>query len=109
MPGIASLVCLGGFRNERSSIPLVLSIVDAAGRRQEVRTIWEVDRTDFEPGPVEYELEVELPSSARDLAISAESFHAAVEARLAELGVPWCPQPESKYARFRRYVLGRES
>jgi hypothetical protein len=108
VPVLDRLVGLGGFENERTVVPVSLEIRDESGRPQAVPTLWELDRITFIPGPVEYELEVEMPRAARVLALSAPALESAVRARLAQLGVPWVAQPLSKYARFRRYVLGRE-
>ena len=108
VPGLGTLVCLGGFENERREAEVMLEIPDADGIPRTVATRWEIDRTRFAPGPTEYELEVELPPAARALGLTAEALVAAVKARLAALGVETCEQPESKYARFRRHVLGRE-
>jgi hypothetical protein len=106
VPHLVALVCLGGFENERKEVPVQLEVADAAGRSVTVATLWEVDRTAFRGGPVEYELEVELPPAAKAADLTAESFAAAVRSRLTVLGVPWQPQPLSKYARFRSYCLG---
>lgn len=109
IPGLGTLVCLGGFENERTEVPVMLAIPDAGGHPVSIQTLWEIDRTRFTPGPVEHELEVELTAAARSQGITAEALEAATRLRLAELGIEPCKQPESKYARFRRYVLGRES
>lgn len=108
VPGLRRLVCLGGFDNERREVSVPLEIRQAAGRTFRVPTIWELDRTTFGSGPVEQELEVELPAAGRAQNVSGEALADAVKDRLANWGIPWFLQPSSKYARFRRYCLGRQ-
>jgi uncharacterized protein YjbK len=108
LPGLESLVCIGGFENERKRAPVELEVVDAGGAVSRLATLWEIDRTRFDAGPEEYELEVEVPEEAEAGGAGAERILRAVEARLARAGIPWQPQPHSKLGRFRGRTGPRE-
>jgi hypothetical protein len=100
LPGLEGLRLLGGFANDRRvyQVPLDLAgtaaTVDGTARR--IETTWELDRSEFPDGSVDFELEVELGRLP-----SPEAVISAIHAELARLGVPTSSQPLSKYARFR--------
>jgi hypothetical protein len=102
LPDLASLISSGGFENERHAIPARM-LLPGPGAETPVPLRWEVDRTDFGDGRVEHEVEVELPEAAAAAGLTPEALAAWVRGRLDGLGVRWAEQPESKFARFRRY------
>lgn len=80
--GDAPLVALGGFANHR----LEFHHQSYAG------TLLCLDRTDFLRGRVDYELEIETNA--------AEEQAAVWRRHLGEWGIPFQPQPLTKFARF---------
>ncbi|HBL16838.1 MAG: hypothetical protein A2X36_14790 [Elusimicrobia bacterium GWA2_69_24] len=88
-PGLRRLKPIGSFTNFRCVFEVALE-----GRR----TVWEVDRTDFPRGRVEYELEIEFPKIE-----SAERARGHAAAKLEALGVRFQQQPLSKLRRFLQY------
>jgi len=92
VPGLPSLVVLGGFRNLRRVYRVALDLSD---RDDRLDVFWEFDTVSFPDGTVESEVEVEL-----DSVDAAGPVAEAVRRRFSELGVRTCPQPESKFSRF---------
>lgn len=95
-PGLASLLDQGGFRNLREIYrPPAEAVLLRNG-------LWELDRTEFPGGIVEYELEVELQGPEAD---AARGSPAEDELRrlLRSWNVPASDQPLSKYGRFIRH------
>ncbi len=78
----AQLVATGGFTNERHA----WTVATAHGDEHIC-----LDTTNL-PGRVDYELEVETANAVA----SQQSW----KNTLTELGIPWRPQPETKFARF---------
>lgn len=95
VPGIAALISLGGFENQRDVFDVALP---ADGSGVEIEMTWEVDVTQFPGKRTEYELEVELSGATPSGEVSR-----AVRRRLDALGVSYEPQPASKYRRFQTY------
>jgi uncharacterized protein YjbK len=86
--GTAKLGHVGSFRNERTPLPVKLAV----GARK-VTLRFEMDRTSFPNGKVDYEVEVELKGDDRRLAAGA------VKAFFQKAGVSWREGP-SKAKRF---------
>lgn len=84
------LVYLGGFENERTTLPEVE--LEIGGRPQPL--VFELDRTTFPQGRVDCEIEAEIGPE-----VDAHLTSAHLTELLARANIPWNPAP-SKLARF---------
>ena len=92
---VRQLIELGGFLNERRVYEVAVS-GDAVGGGATLR--WEVDRTTFADGRVDYEIEVELADRQ-----AAPGTAKAMREMLDALGIRHRTQPRTKFARCRAY------
>lgn len=89
--GPAKLVHLGGFENERTTLPPVA--IDVSGRTETL--VFELDRTSFPGNRVDCEIEAEIGPE-----VAAEPLFECLRGIFEQAGIPWKPAP-SKLARFR--------
>jgi uncharacterized protein YjbK len=83
--GSVAVVILVKFDNVRQVKPIKIGDYDYK---------FEVDKTEFGDGSVDYELEVEVPETSR-----IETVTDGLRKILASLGIPFEPQATSKFAR----------
>jgi uncharacterized protein YjbK len=89
------LTYIGGFQNERTRLPIRLTVSG-----QVVDVMFEMDRTSFAGGHIDYEVEVELKE------VDAQAATDAVHAFFQNAQVAWRKGP-SKAKRFFNLVAGR--